>query len=73
MYTVIYRFSDLQDHNHVYDVGDIYPREGSDPKLERIRELASVNNKIGKVLIEEIKEEPIVEEEPKPKKRKKAE
>lgn len=71
MYKVILRFADLQDGSHVYEVGDIYPREGNDPSFDRIRELASDSNKIGKPLIEEIKEEPI-EEKPKPKKRKKA-
>ena len=71
MYKVICRFADLQDDSHVYEVGDIYPRKGSDPSFDRIRELASDSNKIGKPLIEEIKEEPI-EEKPKQKKRKKA-
>ena len=70
MYKVICRFADLKDDNHVYEVGDIYPREGSDPSFDRIRELAGSENKIGQPLIEEIKEEPI--KEPKPKKRKKA-
>ena len=82
MYKVIYRFADLQDKNHIYNVGDAYPREGSEPSEKRIDELAGKNNKIGKPLIEkvivkkaiveDIKEEPIDEEEPKPKKRKKA-
>ena len=70
MYKVIVRFMDLQDNNHIYEVGDIYPRKGSDPRLDRISELAGSENKIGHPLIEEIKEEP--KEEPKPKKRKKA-
>lgn len=72
MYKVIVRFMDLQDNDHIYEVGDTYPRKGSDPSFDRIRELAGKKNKIGKVLIEEIKEEPIAEEKPKPKKRKKA-
>ena len=58
MYKVIERFMDLQDDNHIYEVGDAYPREGAYPKLERIRELASNRNKIGKPLIEEIVEKP---------------
>ena len=56
MYKVIERFMDLQDDNYIYEVGDAYPREGADPTLERIRELASNSNKIGKPLIEEIAE-----------------
>lgn len=58
MYKVIERFMDLQDDNYIYEVGDAYPREGADPTLERVRELASNSNKIGKPLIEEIPEKP---------------
>ena len=58
MYKVIERFMDLQDDNYIYEVGDAYPREGADPTLERIRELASNSNKIGKPLIEEFAEKP---------------
>ena len=58
MYKVIERFMDLQDDNHIYEVGDAYPREGADPTLERIRELASNSNKIGKPLIEAIADKP---------------
>lgn len=67
MYKVIVRFMDLQDNSHVYEIGDVYPREGLEPTLGRIRELAGKNNKIGVPLIEE--EAP----KPKPRKRKKAE
>lgn len=72
MYEVIYKFADMLDNNHVYEVGNTYPRDGYGPTEERIKELAGASNKIGKPLIREIavKEEP-VEEEPKPKKRKK--
>lgn len=58
MYKVIERFMDLQDDNHIYEVGDAYPREGAEPTPERIRELASNSNKIGKPLIEEVVEKP---------------
>ena len=58
MYNVIEMCRDLQDDNYIYEVGDAYPREGADPTLERIRELASNSNKIGKPLIEEIAEKP---------------
>ena len=58
MYKVIERFMDLQDDNYIYEVGDDYPREGADPTLERIHELASNSNKIGKPLIEEVAEKP---------------
>lgn len=49
---VIKRFTDLQDGNHVYNVGDVYPREGYTPSEERIAELASDKNRQGTPLIE---------------------
>lgn len=53
-YVVIHDFKDLQDNNTVYIEGDIYPRRAeSDPDEERIQELLSSNNKIGKALIRE--------------------
>lgn len=52
MCKVIKRFTDLQDGNHVYRAGDIYPREGYTPSEERIAELASDKNKQGTPLIE---------------------
>ena len=54
MYKVIYKFVDLQDDNYAYNVGDTYPRKGSNPSEERIAELASDQNKIGKPLIEAV-------------------
>lgn len=59
MYKVIERFADLQDDNHIYEIGDTFPRKGSKPSKERIEELASDSNKIGIPLIKL--------EEPKPK------
>ena len=50
-YKVIYRFKDLQDLNHVYEVGDEYPRLGASPNQARIEELTSSKNKIGRPLI----------------------
>ena len=77
MYTVIYEFADMQDDNYIYRLGDAYPRDGYFSTPERIEELASEQNRIGRALIEEVKEvevieEPIVEEEPKPRRRKRA-
>ena len=62
MYKVIYKFADLKDCNHIYNVGDVYPREESKPTSERIAELSGKNNKIGRPLIEEIKEAKEVEQ-----------
>ncbi|MEK3955376.1 hypothetical protein [Psychrobacillus sp. FSL K6-1464] len=53
---VIKSFRDLEDENHVYKVGDKYPRKGRARK-ERIEELAGNENKIGEPLIAEVGEE----------------
>lgn len=57
MYEVVYRFADLKDGSHVYEVGDQYPREGYEPASERIEELSGTQNKIGRILIVKKKEE----------------
>ena len=65
MYKVIKHFTDLQDNNHSYDVGDVYPRKGLSVLPTRIKELASNKNLQKTPLIEEIPEKV---EEPKKKK-----
>jgi len=55
-YVVIKDFKDLQDNNHIYRVGDKYPRKGR-PKKERIEELLGNENRIGEPLIAEVDEE----------------
>ena len=50
-YTVIEAFVDLQDNNHVYRVGDVYPRPNHDVAYSRIVELATSANRNGKPLI----------------------
>jgi hypothetical protein len=56
IYKVIKNFADLQDNNHVYLVGDEFPRKGMEVSDERIAELASASNKRREVLIEAVKE-----------------
>lgn len=56
MYRVINRFFDLQDNNHVYSVGDIFPHDGVEVDAERIAELKSDKNRLCVPLIEEIAE-----------------
>lgn len=51
MYKVIEIFTDLQDSNYHYNVGDEYPRTGYKPSAKRIDELSGANNKRGKPLI----------------------
>ena len=66
MYEVIYKFADIEDGLHVYEVGDKFPRDGVKVNGRRIAELASTKNKIGRVLIKVI---PEAEEEPKKEKK----
>ena len=51
-YKVIHRFTDLQDFNHLYNVGDLFPRIGMKVSQSRIDELAGSNNKLKTPLIE---------------------
>ena len=57
MYKVIKYFTDLQDGNHPYNVGDIFPREGFEVLPSRIKELASKKNLQGVPLIEKVVED----------------
>lgn len=85
MYKVVRFFTDLQDENHPYNVGDSFPREGLKVSEERLKELSSSNNlqnaplivkeevkKVEKPIEEKSTEEPeeIKEEVKKPKKKK---
>ena len=54
MYKVLIYFEDLQDENHAYNPGDIYPREGLKPTKKRIKELSSDKNLRKVKLIEEV-------------------
>ncbi|MFL0495723.1 hypothetical protein [Priestia megaterium] len=54
-YKVIRDFKDLQDNNHIYRVGDKYPRGGR-AKNERIKELSGYDNKCKVTLIEEVED-----------------
>lgn len=56
MFLVSKGFIDLQDNNHEYEIGDVYPREGYEPDEVRILTLASDKNLQGTPLIKEVKE-----------------
>ena len=58
MYKVIKYFTDLQDNNYAYYVGDTFPRNGVDAGAERVAELSSDKNLQGVPLIEEVAEKP---------------
>lgn len=64
MYEVIQPFKDLQDFDHFYNVGDIFPHDGMTVSEERLKELSSSNNKQHKPLIKKIAED--TESEPIP-------
>lgn len=71
MYKVIESFADAQDYNHVYHVGDEYPREGFLVSDARIEELASKKNRLRTPLIKlvEEKKKEVKKEEVKSKKK----
>jgi len=50
-YKVIHFFTDLQDFNHPYHVGDTFPRSGLLVSEERIKELSGSQNKQHQPLI----------------------
>ena len=58
MYKVIKYFTDLQDNNYAYSVGDTFPRNGVEVGAERVAELSSDKNLQGVPLIEEVAEKP---------------
>lgn len=58
MYKVIKSFTDLQDNNYAYSVGDTFPRNGVEASAERVAELSSDKNLQGVPLIEEAAEKP---------------
>lgn len=56
-YKVINYFTDLQDDNHEYNVGEIFPRSGKQVNEERLTELSNTSNRQGKPLIERVDEQ----------------
>lgn len=59
MYRVIKGFTDLQDDYYPYKTGDLFPRKGLEVSPERLKELASNNNRRKAPLIELVEENPI--------------
>lgn len=56
MYEVIRDFTDLQDNEYPYNVGDIFPRDGLEVSRERLSELSGRNNLQRKPLIKKIEQ-----------------
>lgn len=63
MYIVITDFTDLEDKNHIYRSGDIYPFENKKIEPERIESLSGKNNKRKTKLIKECKIEDLSEKQ----------
>lgn len=61
MFKVIKEFRDLQDNDYIYEVNDIYPHDNREVPAERIEELAGKKNKIGRRLIQKLKDEELIE------------
>ena len=60
MYKVVKFFRDLQDNNHAYHVGDIFPHDGMEVSEKRLLELSTDANRRHMPLIEKVE---IVENE----------
>lgn len=56
-YKVINYFTDLQDDNHEYNVGDDFPRTGKQVSKTRLTELSNASNRQKKALIERVDEQ----------------
>ncbi|PTE79303.1 hypothetical protein BUY98_08825 [Staphylococcus gallinarum] len=54
-FTVLHAFTDLQDKDKVYNVGDSFPKPANKKVSDkRIEELSTDKNKQGKALIQEV-------------------
>ena len=58
MYKVIKSFTDLQDNNYAYYVGDTFAHNGVGVDAERVAELSGDKNLQGVPLIKEVVEKP---------------
>lgn len=54
MYEVIRDFTDLQDNEYPYNVGDIFPHDGLEVSEERLKELSSSHNLQKRPLIKKV-------------------
>ncbi len=70
-YRVIKAFTDLQDNNHKYHTGEIFPRDGVKASESRLKELSSNRNRRHEPMIEEVAEEEKAETKSEPKTTKK--
>ena len=59
MYKVIKFFTDMQDNDRSYEVGDTYPRKGLVPDKSRIAALLGSDNNQGVPVIEQDVKKPV--------------
>lgn len=66
MFIVKERFMERYDNDHIYEVGDVYPREGFKATKKRIGELTTGENKYKRPFlveaVEEVPEDKVAEE-----------
>ena len=55
-YKAVCYFEDLQDNNHAYYAGDVFPRENMTVSKGRIKELETNQNRQKKPLIKKVEE-----------------
>lgn len=55
-YKVINQFKEKNHNGHIYNVGDIYPKQGERFNKQRAEYLAKYNAEFKKTFLEEIKE-----------------
>lgn len=58
IYKVVKRFKEVKHDNHVYEKGDIYPKEGVKATKTRLEQLSTKNNKCNEIFIEVVDEAP---------------
>ncbi|MCM3291827.1 termination factor Rho [Paenibacillus sp. MER 180] len=58
MYKTVSRFKELKHDGHVYEVGDVYPKEGTKATKARLEELSTTKNKYQEVFIKEVDKAP---------------
>lgn len=60
-YKVVRQFKETKHNDHIYNVGDAYPKTGEKATKARLEELSSTKNKYKKIYLQEV-ETPIEKE-----------
>jgi len=62
VFKVVRRFKETKHGGHIYEAGDIYPKEGCKATKSRLEELSTGKNTYKQVYIEEVAEDVVDEE-----------